>query len=228
MIEILTASVIWLFALTIYLFVRKLRKPKPMDEIKLQKIHVMRLGPFSGQSNSFKGKSVVFMMLLSTLSYAEVNIITLDNFWIDDVSENELSVATKAEDINNGTQLGFHIERPHCIPNYPYLMTEVPEAMSQGAIVYAKMVVDKKKPKKAKLNLEFVVDSPKGERIGWFALRDFPSFFSASIVDVKFQPTAGIKNQTYVLEGLNDSTYQAQQICNSGHMLRAANKQVKI
>ena len=43
MIEILTASVTWLFALTIYLFVRKLRKPKPMDEIKLQKIHVMRL-----------------------------------------------------------------------------------------------------------------------------------------------------------------------------------------
>ena len=64
MIEILTASVIWLFALTIYLFVRKLRKPKPVNEIKLQKIHLMRLGPFSGQSSSFKGKSVVFMMLL--------------------------------------------------------------------------------------------------------------------------------------------------------------------
>ena len=228
MIEILTASIIWLFALTIFLFVRKLRKPKPVDEIKLQKIHVMRLGPFSGQSNSFKGKSVVFLMLLSTLSYAEVNIITLDNFWIDDVSENELSVAKKAEDINNGTQLGFHIERPHCIPSYPYLMTEVPEAMNQGAIVYAKMVVDKKKPKKAKLNLKFVVDSPKGERIGWFALIDFPSLFSASIVDVKFQSISGLKNQTYVLEGLKDSTYQAQQICNSGHMLRAASKQVKI
>ena len=67
MIEILTASVIWLFALTIYLFVRKLRKPKPVNEIKLQKIHLMRLGPFSGQSNSFKGKSVVFLMLLSSL-----------------------------------------------------------------------------------------------------------------------------------------------------------------
>ena len=31
---------------------------------------------------------------------------------------------------------------------------------------------------------------------------------------------------TYVIEGLKDSTYQAQQICNSGHMLRAASKQV--
>jgi hypothetical protein len=95
-------------------------------------------------------------------------------------------------------------------------------------LAYAKMVVDKKKPKKAKLNLEFVVDSPKGERIGWFALKDFPSFFSASIVDVKFQNTSGLKNQTYVLEGLKDSTYKAQQICNSGHMLGAASKQVKI
>ena len=228
MIEILTASVIWLFALTIYLFVRKLRKPKPMDEIKLQKIHVMRLGPFSGQSNSFKGKSVVFMMLLSTFSYADVSITTLDNFHIDDLSENELTVAKRAEDINDGTQLGFHIERPHCIPNYPYLMAEIPEEMNQGANVYAKMMVDKRKPKKAKLNLEFVMDASDGKKIGWFALKDFPSFYSASIVDVKFQPTAGMKNQTYVLEGLKDSTYQAQQICKSGHMLRAASKQVKI
>ncbi|MDB3951047.1 hypothetical protein N9403_05370 [Gammaproteobacteria bacterium] len=228
MIEILTASAIWLFALTIYLFVRKLRKPKPVDEIKLQKIHVMRLGPFSGQSNSFKGKSVVFMMLLSTLSYADVSITTLDNFHIDDLSENELTVAKRAEDINDGTQLGFHVERPHCIPNYPYLMAEIPEEMNQGANVYAKMMVDKKKPKKAKLNLEFVMDASDGKKIGWFALKDFPSFYNASIVDVKFQPTAGMKNQTYVLEGLKDSTHQAQQICKSGHMLRASNEQVKI
>ena len=229
MIEILAASIIlWLLALTVYKVFKKLKRSKPMDEIKLQKIHVMRLGPFSGQSNSFKGKSVVFLMLLSTLSYADVSITTLDNFHIDDLSENELTIAKRAEDINDGTQLGFHIERPHCIPNYPYLMTEVPEAMNQGAIVYAKMMVDKKKPKKAKLDLEFVIDSPKGERIGWFALKDFPSFFSASIVDVKFQSTSGLKNQTYVLEGLKDSTYQAQQICNSGHMLRASSKQVKI
>ena len=228
MIEIFTASVIWLFALTIFLFIRKLRKPKPMDEIKLQKIHVMRLGPFSGQSTSFKGKSVVFMMLLSTFSYADVSITTLDNFHIDDLSENELTVAKRAEDINDGTQLGFHIERPHCIPNYPYLMAEIPEEMNQGANVYAKMMVDKRKPKKAKLNLEFVMDASDGKKIGWFALKDFPSFYSASIVDVKFQPTAGMKNQTYVLEGLKDSTYQAQQICKSGHMLRAASKQVKI
>ena len=228
MIEILAASVIWLFTLTIYLFVRKLRKPKPVNEIKLQKIHLMRLGPFSGQSSSFKGKSVLFMMLLSSLSYAEVSIRTLDNFHIDDLSENELTVAKKAEDINDGTQLGFHIERPHCIPNYPYLMAEIPEEMNQGANVYAKMMVDKKKPKRAKLNLEFVMDASDGKKIGWFALKDFPSFYSASIVDVKFQPTAGMKNQTYVLEGLKDSTYQAQQICKSGHMLRAASKQVKI
>ena len=72
------------------------------------------------------------------------------------------------------------------------------------------------------------MDSPKGDRIGWFALKDFPSFYSASIVDVKFQPVTGMKNQTFILDDLKDSTYQAQQICNSGHILRAPNKQVKI
>ena len=228
MIEILTASVIWLFALTIYLFVRKLRKPKPMDEIKLQKIHVMRLGPFSGQSNSFKGKSVVFLMLLSTLSYAEVDIITLDNFWIDDISENELTVAKIAEDVEDVTQLGFHMERPHCIANYPYLMMEVPKEIPKGTNVYAKMTVDKNKPTKAKLYLEFVIDASDGKKVGWFALKKFPSFYNASKVEMKFQPVTGMKNQTFILDGLKDSTYQAQQICNSGHMLRASNKQVKI
>ena len=228
MIEILTASVIWLFALTIYLFVRKLRKPKPMDEIKLQKIHVMRLGPFSGQSTSFKGKSVVFLMLLSTLSYAEVDIITLDNFWIDDISENELTVAKIAEDVVDVTQLGFHIERPHCIPNYPYLMMELPKEIPKGANVYAKMTVDKNKPTKAKLYLEFVIDASDGNKVGWFALKKFPSFYNASKVEMKFQPVTGMKNQTFILDGLKDSTYQAQQICNSGHMLRVSNKQVKI
>jgi len=47
----------------------------------------MRLGPFSGQGNSYKGKSVIFMMLLSTLSYAEISITTLSNWWIADFTE---------------------------------------------------------------------------------------------------------------------------------------------
>ena len=228
MIEILTALVIWLFALTIYLLVKKLRKPKPMDNIKLQKIHVMRLGPFSGQSNSFKGKSVVFMMLLSTLSYAGVDLKTLDNFHIDDLSENELTVSKIAEGVEDQTQLGFHMDRPHCIPNYPYIMMEVPKDTPKGESVYARMTVDKKKPKKAKLYLEFVIDAPDGKKVGWFALKKFPSFYNASKVEIKFQPFAGMKNQTFILDGLKDSTYQAEQICNSGHMLRASNKQVKI
>ena len=228
MIEILTALVIWLFALTIFLFVRKLRRTKPMDEIKLQKIHVMRLGPFSGQSNSFKGKSVVFLMLLSTLSYAEVNLRTLDNFLIDDISENELTVAKIAEDVEDVTQLGFHISRPHCIANYPYLLIEIPKELGDDSVVYAKISVDKNKPMKSNLYLEFTFDGSGGEKVGWFSLKKFPSFYNASKVVVKFQPASSMKNQTFILDGLKDLTYQAQQICNSGHMLRASNKQVKI
>ena len=228
MIEILTASIIWLLALATFMFIRKLRKPKPVDEIKLQKIHLMRLGPFSGQSNSFKGKSVVFLMLLSSLSYAEVDIVTLDNFFIDDLSENELTVSKTAENKDTGTQLGFHIKRPHCIPNYPFLMMAVPVEMNEGAKIFAKIAVDKRKPKKAKLNLEFILNTEDARRIGWFQLQDFPSFYGASVMDVNFHSVSGMQNQTFVLEGLKDSTYQAQQICNSGHMLRAASKQVKI
>jgi len=90
------------------------------------------------------------------------------------------------------------------------------------------MTVDKNKPSKAKLYLEFVIDASDGKKVGWFALKKFPSFYNASKVEMKFQPVTGMKNQTFILDGLKDSTYQAQQICNSGHMLRASNKQVKI
>ena len=228
MIEILAASVIWLFALTLYLLVRKLRKSKPVDKIKLQKIHLMRLGPFSGQSNSFKGKSVIFMMLLSTLSYADVSIKTLDNFNIYDISESELVIAKSAEGSIKGEELGFHIERPHCIPSYPFLITKVPEELHKGVNIYTKVLIDMNKPKKAKLNLEFIMDGPKGDKFGWFALKDFPSFYNASKVDVKFHANSGIKNKTFIMEGLKDSTFHAQQICHSGHILRAAGKQVKI
>ena len=228
MIEILTASIIGLLTLTTFMFVRRLGKTKPMDEIKLQKIHVMRLGPFSGQSNSFKGKSIVFLMLLSTLSNAEVDIVTLDNFFIDDLSENELTVSKTAENKDPATQLGFHIERPHCIPSYPYLMMEVPDEMHEGIDIFAKIAVDKRKPKKAKLKLKFILNTDDARAVGWFELQDFPSFYGASMMDVRFHSVSGMENQTFVLEGLKDSTYQAQQICNSGHMLRASNKQVKI
>ena len=84
------------------------------------------------------------------------------------------------------------------------------------------MIVDKNKPSKAKLYLEFVIDASDGKKVGWFALKKFPSFYNASKVEMKFQPVTGMKNQTFILDGLKDSTYQAQQICNSGHMLRAS------
>ena len=229
MIETLAASIIlWLLALTVYKVFKKLRRSKPMDEIKLQKIHVMRLGPFSGQSNSFKGKSIIFMMLLSTLSYAEVSITTLDNFRIKDLSEDELTIAKIAEDAVNGTQLGFHIARPHCIPGYPYLLIEAPKEIEEGSTVYAKISVDKNKPIEAELYLEFTFNASDGKNVGWFFLEKFPSFNNASKVVVKFQPATGMKNQTFILDGLKDSTYQAQQICNSDHMLRGSTKQVKI
>ena len=51
------------------------------------------------------------------------------------------------------------------------------------------------------------MDGPTGDKFGWFALKDFPSFYNASKVDVKFHTSSGIKNKTFIMEGLKDSTY---------------------
>ena len=62
MIEVLTACILITFTLMILYVIGRLfkKKPKRMDEIKLEKIQVMHLGPFSGQSNSKKGKDCYF------------------------------------------------------------------------------------------------------------------------------------------------------------------------
>ena len=223
MIEILAASVIWLFALTIYLLVRKLRKPKPVDNIKLQKIHLMRLGPFSGQSNSFKGKSVIFMMLLSTLSYAGVSITTLSNWYIGDFSEDSLLV-TKGE---TNSIFGFHLERPYCISEAPLLMLRTKVEFSNGDRINALIKVDKNKAKPLRLKKEIGFDD-NGEYVTWWRMKEFPSIDKASHIQVDFKATTPLKDFSIDLTGMQQVQNQAQQICNSGHMLRAASKQVKI
>ena len=225
MIEILAASVIWLFALTIYLLVRKLRKPKPVDGIKLQKIHLMRLGPFSGQSNSFKGKSVIFMMLLSTLSYADVSITTLSNWYIGDLSEDSLLI-TKGEP---NSIFGFHIARPYCISEEPVLMLKTKVQFSDGDRINALIKVDKNKPKPLRLKKEYGFEDKKsGQYATWWAMKDFPSFDKASHIQVDFKATTPLKDFSIDLAGIQEVQYHAQQICLSGHVLRVVSKQVKI
>ena len=227
--EAFIATVLFtILSLTIFAFSKLLRKPKPVGNLQLQKIHVMRLGPFSGQSNSFKGKSVIFSLLLSAFASAEVSIQTLDNFYINDLSENTVTVAKMAEDAVKRVQLGYHIARPHCVPADPYLMVEIPESMAEGSTIPADIIVDKNKPRKSKLYLDFVMNTKSGDRVGWFYLTNYPSFQEAKKVTIKFNPETHIKNRTFVMEGLKNSSYQGQQICNSGLMLRASNKQVKI
>ena len=59
-------------------------------------------------------------------------------------------------------------------------------------------------------------------------MREFPSFDKASHIQVDFKATTPLKDFSIDLDGIQEVQYQAQKICNSGHMLRAASKQVKI
>lgn len=213
MFEALTAFILITFtALIVYVIGRLFKKkPKPVDEIKLQKIHVMRLGPFSGQSNSFKGKSIIFMMLLSSLSYADVSITTLSNWYIGDLSEGSLLVS-KGETSDH--IFAFQLERPYCISEAPLLMLRTKTEYSDGDKIHAQIKVDKDKPKPLKLVKEYGFDD-HGEYVTWWKMKEFPSLEKGSLIEINFKSVTPLKDFSIDIDGIEKVQYQAEQICQS-------------
>ena len=232
MFEALTAFILITFtALIVYVIGRLFKKkPKPVDEIKLQKIHVMRLGPFSGQSNSFKGKSIIFMMLLSSFAAAEVSLTTLSDWDIDDFDEQTLLVAKTADSksLMVKSLIGFQVSRPHCFASKPIIMVRGPVGNhSDGDIIFAEMRVDNKKFKLLKLKRQFGFND-EGEDVNWFEMLKFPSFADSNLVEIKFKPQTGLSSFLINTSGIERAAYQAEQICNSPGPIREASYERKI
>ena len=171
----------------------------------------MRLGPFSGQGNSYKGKSVIFMMLLSTLSYAEISITTLSNWWIADFTEDTL-IITKADTKRN--YIGFKVQRPYCIPKAPLMLLNTKRHYSDGDTIHAQIKVDKNKPKPLTLRMTNILELERGYVTYW-NLNEFPSFKQASLIEIDFKPTTELKDFSVDLAGIQQAQYQAEQICQS-------------
>ena len=172
----------------------------------------MRLGLFSGQGNSYKGKSVIFMMLLSTLSYAEISITTLSNWWIADFTEDTL-IITKGDAKSN--YMGFKVQRPHCIPEAPLMILKTKRRYSDGNIIHAQMKVDKNKLKPLTMRMTNILEEDERGYVTMWILNEFPSFKQASLIEVDFKPTTELKDFSFDLAGIQQAQYQAEEICQS-------------
>jgi hypothetical protein len=232
MIEVLTACILITFTLMILYVIGRLfkKKPKRRDEIKLEKIQVMHLGPFSGQSNSKKGKTVTFMMLLSSLSYADVSITTLSDWNINAFDEETLLVAKTAHSNSSGVKslIGFQVSRPHCFASRPVISARGSmSSHSDGDIIFAEMKVDKGKFEVLKLKRTYGFNED-GEEVNWFKMLAFPSFAEAKSIEVKFKPQSRIKNFRIDAAGIELAAYQAEQICQSPGPIQQTSYEKKI
>ena len=161
-------------------------------------------------------KGLLFLVLLCTPLYAEINITTLSDWDISDFDEHTLLVA-KTSDTSQAWKsiLAFHVSRPHCVSTQPIIMVRSKtNTYSNGDIVLAEMKVDKNKPALLKLEQEFGFEDD-GEYVHWFKLLKFPSFESSNRVEIKFKSQTPLKSFAVNTTGIRKASYVAEQVCNS-------------
>ena len=78
-------------------------------------------------------KGLLFLVLLCSPLYAEVNITTLSDWDINDFDEHTLLVA-KTSDTSQAWKslLAFHVSRPHCVSTQPIIMVRSKHTTAMG------------------------------------------------------------------------------------------------
>jgi len=174
-------------------------------------------------------KGLLFLVLLCTPLYAEINITTLSDWDINDFDEHTLLVA-KTSDTSQAWKslLAFHVSRPHCVSTQPIIMVRSKtNTYSNGDIVLAEMVVDKNKPALLKLEQEFGFEDD-GQYVHWFKLKKFPSFENAERVEIKFKRQTPLKSFAVNTAGIRKAQYVAEQVCNSPVPIQTVSRMKKV
>jgi len=159
---------------------------------------------------------IFLVLLLTPFANAEINITTLSDWDINDFDEHTLLVA-KTSDTSQAWKsvFAFSVSRPHCVSTQPIIMVRSKtNTYSNGDIVLAEMIVDKKKPALLKLEQEFGFEDD-GEYVHWFKFLKFPSFANAERVEIKFKRQTPLKSFAVNTAGIRKAQYVAEQVCNS-------------
>ncbi len=230
---IIVITILVLLAWRIRRYIKKHRLNKRRDnQLLLDSPTSIKLGPFSGSYQYFKNpKSLILLCAFSIVSQAEVSLLTLSNWRIDDFNEETLMVAkTNLEPFESKSRamLFFKLSRPHCFADQPLVMLKSKiAAFSDGDEVNAEMIVDKGKPQK--IVLERHMGYPKnGYEVNWFILHNFSSFVDSANLELRFKRQTPLQSTSFEITGIKNATYQAEQICQSEHPIRAVKGVQKI
>ena len=154
--------------------------------------------------------TLLFFTLISNHSQADIGIMTIDGFKIDNMGAHGLMVSKRAE--NSKGIFSFMMHRPYCICENPSFVVGNPEAEKRPAedsYVKGSMRVDFKKVKE----IEYLVylARPESEHNVIIPKGAFPSVRHAKILEID---TVYGKSR-FIMAGFKDAMKQATKICES-------------
>ena len=200
-------------------YAAKLKKHNsPSNEIKLQRLNVMQLGPFSGQSNFYNRKKAnVFLSLLlfSFTTYAE-EIKTLHNWNIQDFGDESLIVFKERSDNDQDTRFGFFVESPLCMSADPFIAIVLGSGIGyeSGDTVTANIYIDKKKARQEEITLPNIIETSDGMKISFIEFKYIPDLTESNSVSIRFNKRYFRKNYEFDTQGIAYAMEKSEQICN--------------
>ena len=194
------------------------KRNSPSNEIKLQRLNVMQLGPFSGQSNFYNRKKAnVFLSLLlfSFATHAE-DIRTLHNWNIQDFGDESLIVFKERSDKDQDTRFGFFVESPLCMSADPFIaiVLDSNSGYEGGDTVTANIYIDKKKVRQEEITLPSIIETSDGMKISFIEFKYIPDLTESSSVSIRFNKRYFRKNYEFDTQGIAYAMEKSEQICN--------------
>ena len=151
------------------------KRNSPSNDIKLERLNVMQLGPFSGQSNFYNRKRAnVFLsfLLFSFATHAE-DVRTLHNWNIQNFGDESLIVFKERNDTDQDTRFGFFVESPLCMSADPFIAIELSSVngYESGDTVTADIYIDKKKSRREEITLPTIIETSDGMKISFIEFK---------------------------------------------------------
>ena len=153
-------------------------------------------------------KLFTVLLCLPFLMYAEVDLVTLDNWNISNTTEHNLFISKQGE-INPNNFIGFQMNRPFCICANPVFSLKTDYEIKEGSTFEATIAVDLSKPFSIFFKILKVFES------GSVFLRpmSFPSLTDSKVVEVKSK----IANELFLTSGMQHAMDSSKSMCESDY-----------
>tara|TARA_B110000263_G_C15269910_1_gene492958 strand:+ start:619 stop:1149 length:531 start_codon:yes stop_codon:yes gene_type:complete len=152
-----------------------------------------------------------FFLYINNL-IAEIEILTIDSFIINNMGEDSL-IVTKRDDATGDNGFFFLMDRPFCVCDRVTFVQQTPdltdfERPEEDTYFYGTMKVDHKKSKEVKFKVFIAVP---GETTNVIQPMHFPSIREAKFIEID---TVYGKSR-FIMEGFQEAMKQATKICES-------------